>query len=102
MVVATPSSTLAAAPFSPAVSWLSAATVHPVRLSVGSARPSRLISAALDHGPRLPASVRAVSRTKRAMRGSKVTVWAVPTSANAPVAAAAPHVVPSVLVSTRY
>ena len=102
IVVALPSRTLAAGVFSRAVSWSDAAAVQPARLSVGLARPSRLISAALDHGPRLPASVSAVSRTNRAIRGSKVTVCAVLTSAKLPVAAAAPHVAPSVLVSMRY
>ena len=44
MVAALPSRTFAAAPFSRAVSWLSAITVQPVRGSVGFARPSRLIA----------------------------------------------------------
>ena len=84
-----PSRTLPAAPFSPTVSWLSAVAVHPVRGStpvgggvvvvVGGtacgrcvvAVPSMLISAALVHGPRLPASVSAVNRTKRAETDAK-------------------------------
>ncbi len=67
IVAVLPSSTLLARPLTRAVSSSLAVAVHPVRGSTpdGDAvcPPSRLISAALVHGPRLPASVLAVSRT---------------------------------------
>src|SRR3954453_13607051 len=72
-------------PSSDAVSCESAPTVQPVRASVGSSRPRPLISAALLHGPRLPASDVAVSRTYRAICDGKVTVCATCLSLNAPV-----------------
>ena len=64
-VVRDPSSTLAAA--LPLCASLAVA-VHPVRLAVVTALsagsgPSRFSSATEVHGPRLPASVRPVSRT---------------------------------------
>src|SRR5436190_22460721 len=51
--------------------------------------PSTEISAALDHGPRLPASDVAVSRTYRAGVGANVTVCAVVASGNVPDATGA-------------
>jgi hypothetical protein len=101
IVAVLPSSTLAAAPFSRTVSWLSAATVQPVRGSAGSVPPSRLISAAADQVPRSPASLSAVSRTKRVSTVANVTVLSTSSSANVPVAATV-YVVPSLLASTRY
>src|SRR5215207_7556555 len=53
--------------------------------------PSRLISAALVHGPRLPASVRAVSRTYRAGTAAKAAVFSVASSAHVPPATGVPH-----------
>ncbi len=87
MVAVLPSSTLAAAPFSLAVSWLSAVTVHPVRVSTGSVPPSSSTSAAADRVPRSPASLSAVSRTKRVSTVAKVTVLSTLSSAKVPVAA---------------
>jgi hypothetical protein len=97
-----PSSTLAATPFSCAVSWLSVATVHRVRGSAGSVPPRRLTSAAADHSPRLPASVTAVSRTNRVRTVAKVAVLSTASSANVPVATGWLHVVPLVLVVIWY
>ena len=57
---------------------------------------SKLISAALLHGPRPPASVRAVSLTYRAVMAGKETVFSAEVSANVPVATGLPQVVPSV------
>src|SRR3712207_183188 len=64
--------------------------------------PSRLISAALLHGPRLPASDSAVSRTYRAVAGGNTTVCRAALSGNEPAAIRDVHVVPSVLLSTLY
>ena len=67
IVAVLPSSTLPARPFTRDVSASLAVAVHPARGSTpdGDAvcPASRLISAALLHGPRLPASDLAVSRT---------------------------------------
>src|SRR5689334_5503683 len=94
-----PSIARAARPSSDAVSCESAVTVQPVRASVGSSRPSTLISAALLHGPRLPASEVAVSRTYRAICDGKVTVCAICRSEKAPVTACGAQIVPLRLVS---
>jgi hypothetical protein len=64
--------------------------------------PRTLISAALVHWPRAPASVSPVSRTYRACVPVKVAVFAALVSAQVPVAAGVPQVVPSVLSSMRY
>jgi hypothetical protein len=61
--VVLPSMAFSAAPFDDLVSTLSAAAVQPVRGRAGSVPPSRLISAAADSVPRLPASLNAFSRT---------------------------------------
>ena len=84
IVAAFPSSTLPAGnpgDASPAVA------VQPVRGSSGGATwpRSTTISAADDHGPRLPASVRAVRRTYRAVSGWKVMVFSSAVSAHVPV-----------------
>ena len=64
--------------------------------------PSRLISAALLHGPRVPASLVAVSRTYRAVAGGNTTVCRAGLSAKDAVADPVVQVVPLVLVSTLY
>ena len=78
-----------------------AATGTSGKLIVGPQDPSdtgprRLISAALLHGPRLPASVIAVSRTYRARTAVKVAVFSVLVSGQVPLATAL-QVVPSEL-----
>src|SRR3954468_10944987 len=73
---------LPATSFSAFVSSESAVAVQPVRGSPGLSRPSTLNAAALLHGPRLPASVVAVSRTYRAICDGMVTVCAVLRSPN--------------------
>src|SRR5215469_979134 len=59
--------------------------------------PWILISAADVHGPRLPASVRAVSRTNLADTGGKAASFVVRSSAHFPVATGEPQLVPSLL-----
>ncbi len=113
-VAALPSSALAARPSSPTVSWLSAVATHCVRsgspvgvgvgVGVGAGGgevATRSISAALVQGPRLPASLRATSRTYRADAAAKVMVVVAEVSARVPDAAAV-HVVPSTDSSMRY
>ena len=106
-VVRLPSSTFEALPFPRAVSWSLAVATHPVRGrkagtgadggagSVATASATRLSSAALAHGPRLPASVIAVSRTKRVATGVNAVVFSSALSAQVPVATATPQFVPS-------
>src|SRR3954462_13738806 len=59
------------------------------------ATPSTSTSAAELHGPRCPASLSAVRRTKRAGTGGKLAVLAVLSSAHWPLPAGAPQDVPS-------
>src|SRR5215471_18100955 len=61
------------------------------------AAPWTLISAADVHGPRLPASVRAVSRTNLADFAGKVEYFVVWLSAHFPEATGEPQVFPSTL-----
>ena len=105
IVVRLPSSTLAALPFSRVVSWSLAVAIQPVRVSAAGAgagggwvvpvSATRLSSAALVQGPRLPASVIAVSRTKRVATGVNTVVFSNALSAQVPVATAAPQFAPS-------
>jgi len=58
---------------------------EPPRFGAGNGSPPvRLISAAELHGPRLPASVVAVSRTYCASTGGNTTVWVAGLSPNFP------------------
>src|SRR5215831_106394 len=103
MVVPLPSRTLAAAYFAEA--WLSAETVQPVRGSagpVGGSPPNRPISAAADHGPRWPASVKAASRTYRAEMLLKTAVFRDLSSAQVPVITGVAQFIPSVLTEIEY
>src|SRR5258708_25069332 len=102
MVVPLPSRTLLAA--SVADSWLSAETVQPSRGKAGpiGGSPNRPISAADVQGPRLPASVRAVSRTYRHETPPNATVFRVLSSAQVPVATGAPQFCPSRLTEIEY
>src|SRR5215475_10143984 len=68
----------------------------PPAATVG-ARPWTLISDADVHGPRLPASVRAVSRTNLADTAGKTASFSVRLFAHVPVATGAPQLVPSLL-----
>src|SRR5687768_14848323 len=81
---ASPSSTLLAG--EPGDASLAVA-VQPVCGSAGGATwpRSRTISAADDHGPRLPASVIAVRRTNRAESGWKAMVFSAEVSAHVPI-----------------
>ena len=80
-----------------------AAAVQPVRASTGGGTwPSTVISAADDHGPRLPASVLAVSRMKRADTAGNRAAFSTVSSAHAPVATGALKVEPSRLTVTEY
>src|ERR1700680_1238833 len=102
MVVPLPSRTLPAAYVAEA--WLSAETVHRVgvRAAPIPGLPSRPISAADDQGPRLPASVNAVSRTNRADTLLNTAVFSVLSSAQVPVTTGALHFVPSLLTEIEY
>src|SRR5215470_3144909 len=103
MVVPLPSRTFAAAYV--AESSLSAEAVQAVRGSagpIGGSPPNRPISAADDHGPRLPASVKAVSRTYRAETLPKTAVFRDLSSAQVPVATGAPQFIPSLLAEIEY
>jgi hypothetical protein len=77
-----------------------AVAVHPDRGKAGpdGGSPMRDSSAADDQAPRLPASVKAVSRTKRTWTGGKTTTFSRASSFHVPVATAELHVVPSLLV----
>src|SRR5215469_8349060 len=103
MVVPLPSKTLAAAYVAEAS--LSAETVQPGR---GNADPSggpllsRPISAADVHGPRLPASVRAVSLTYRAETAPKTARFADLSSAQVPLTTGVPQFTPSRLTEIEY
>src|SRR5215467_16352323 len=68
----------------------------PPAATVG-AGPWMLISAADVCGPRLPASVRAVSRTNLADTGGKTAYFIVWSSAHVPEVTGAPQVLPSLL-----
>src|SRR5215471_4612276 len=61
------------------------------------AGPWMLISAADVHGPRLPDSVRAASRTNLADTGGKTAAFGVRSFAHVPEATGEPHVLPSLL-----
>src|SRR5215831_11430517 len=103
MVVALPSKTLAAAYFAEAS--LSAETAQPVRGNagpIGGPLLSRPISAADVHGPRLPASVRAVSRTYRAETLLKIACFEVSSSAHVPLTTGVPQLTPSRLKEIEY
>src|SRR6266851_6442662 len=102
MVVALPSRTLLGE--SVADCWLSAEAVQPVRERAGpiAGLPSRPISAADDQGPRLPASVKAVSRTYRPKTPPNTAVFRVLSSAQVPVTTGAPQFVPSLLIEIEY
>src|SRR5215471_14336535 len=103
IVVPLPSKTLAAAYFAEAS--LSAETAQPGRGNAGpSGGPSlsRPISAADVHGPRLPASVRAVSRTYRAETTLKTACLADLSSAQVPLATGAPQFIPFRLTEIEY
>src|SRR5919107_4240825 len=77
-----------------------AVAVQPVRGKAGpdGGLPMRDSSAADAQSPRLPASVNAVRRTKRAGTGGKTTTFCRWSSFHVPVATAELHAVPSVLV----
>jgi hypothetical protein len=64
--------------------------------------PWMLISAADDHGPRLPASVKAVRRTNLAETGEKTAYFVVLSLAQVPEATGELQVVPSVLTEMEY
>src|SRR5215469_8068940 len=102
MVASSPSRTLLAA--YAADSWLSAEVVQPARGKAGpiGGSPKRTISAADVQGPRLPASVRAVSRTYRHRTPPNTAVFRVLSSAQVPVAAGEPQFVPSLLTEIEY
>src|SRR5215472_5260136 len=103
MVVPLPSRTLAAA--YAAEAWLSAEAVQPVRDNAGpSGGPllRRPISAADDQGPRLPASVRAVSRTYRAETLPKTARFWDLSSAQVPLTTGVPQFIPSRLTEIEY
>src|SRR5215468_8081364 len=68
----------------------------PPAAAVG-AGPWTLISAADVHGPRLPASVRALSRTNLADTAGKTASFMARLFAHAPVATGEPQLVPSLL-----
>src|SRR5215813_5345663 len=68
----------------------------PPAAAVG-AGPWTLISAADVHGPRLPASVRAVSRTNLADTAAKTASFIVRSFAHVPVLTGKPQLVPSLL-----
>ena len=106
IVVRLPSSMFAAPPLSRVVSCSLAVTIQPVRVSAVGAGAGgggwvvpvsaiRWSSAALVQGPRLPASVIAVSRMKRVATGVNPVVFSNALSAQVPVATAAPQFVPS-------
>src|SRR5882724_1256616 len=80
---------------------LTGALHRPMLAGGAAAAPSRLISAALLHWPRRPASDSAVSRTYRAGTAGNVTVFRAESSSQVPAERTA-QVLPSVLVSTRY
>src|SRR5258708_2081439 len=102
MVRPSPSSTLVAA--SAADSWLSAETVQPARGRAGpiGGSPNRPISAADVQGPRLPASVSAVSRTYRPRTPPNTTVFSVLSSAQVPEVTGKSQFFPSRLTETEY
>lgn len=71
--------------------------------TAGLAGPLRRISPAEVHGPRPPASLVTVSRTKRACSARvKVAVLTVSSSRQVPAATGVPKVEPSVLVAMVY
>lgn len=71
--------------------------------TAGLEGPLRRISPAEVHGPRPPASLVTVSRTKRADAARvKVAVLTVSSSRQVPVATGVPKVTPSVLVAMEY
>src|SRR5215469_391922 len=103
MVVPLPSRTFAAVYVAEAS--LSAEAVQPVRGSAGptgGSPPNRPISAADDHWPRLPASVKAVSRMYRAETLPKTAVFWDLSSAQVPMATGAPQFIPSMLTEIEY
>src|SRR5258706_12083470 len=102
MVVPLPSRTLPAA--SVADSWLPAEAVQPARGKAGpiGGFPNRPISAADVQGPRLPASVRAISRTYRHETPPNTAVFIVISSAQVPFATGAPQFCPSRLIEIEY
>src|SRR4051812_31473230 len=101
-LAALPSIALVAGSFSAVGSSLAAGGVQDARGSVTSGVPCRLISAAVLHGPRLPASVRAVSRMYRAVTAGNGTLFSVWSSAKVPVATALPQVTPSLETKIWY
>jgi len=66
------------------------------------ASPWILISAADDHGPRLPDSVRAVSRTKRVDIEVKTAYFCVWSFAHVPESTGDPQLLPSLLTEMEY
>src|ERR1700730_1585622 len=102
MVVPLPSRTLLAA-YVVAEASLSADAVQPTRDRAGrrAGFPSRPSSAANEKAPRLPASVRAVSRTNRADTPPNTAVFRVLSSAQVPVTTAL-QFVPSLLTEIEY
>ena len=64
--------------------------------------PNRPISAADEKGPRLPASVKAVSRTNRADTLPNSAVFSVLSSAQVPATTGALQLVPSLLTEIEY
>src|SRR5258707_693405 len=73
----------------------------PPTAAVG-AGPWRLISAADVHGPRLPASVKAVSRTYRQGTLLKTAIFRDLPSAQVPVATGVPQFIPFMLTEIEY
>src|SRR4029077_3055296 len=75
--------------------------LHLPPTATDGALPRTLISAADDHGPRSPASLRAMSLTNRAGTALKTAYLVVVSSAHAP-AATCRQLCPLVLTSTEY
>src|SRR6266446_6465283 len=70
--------------------------------AVAGAVPLILISAADVHWPRLPDSVRAVSRANLADTGGKTAYFCVLSFAHVPAATGGPQLLPSLLTETEY